>query len=245
MENTTELERRLGYVFKDKRLLTEALTHRSFYYENPDKSTAHNERLEFLGDSVLGFIIVEHLFLTDGKLKESVMAKIKSHLVKESVLSEIADSLSLGKYLRLGKGEEATGGRAKKSLLADAVEALLGAVYVEDGYKKAREVVLSLFSEKIDAIVHSTGFSDFKTELQEKTQLLFGALPEYRVIKQEGEEHKKVFTIEVFIEGKKFGRGIGKSKKEAQTLAAKEALSRLLSDKDERLYPEGGIYYES
>jgi len=234
MENTTELERRFGYIFKDKELLTEALTHRSFYYESPDKSFAHNERLEFLGDSVLGFVIVEYLFLSDRKLTESVMAKIKSYLVKESVLSEIANSLSLGEYLRLGKGEEATGGRAKKSLLADTVEALLGAVYLDSGYKKVREVILRLFSDKLDKIMHSTEFSDFKTELQEKTQLLFGCLPEYRVVKQEGEEHKKVFTIEVFIAGKQFGRGTGKSKKEAQTFAAREALLGLVSDKDKR-----------
>jgi ribonuclease-3 len=234
VENTTELERLFSYVFKDKRLLTEALTHRSFYYENPDKSPTHNERLEFLGDSVLGFVIVEYLFLSERKLTESVMAKIKSYLVKESVLSEIANSLSLGEYLLLGKGEEASGGKTKKSLLADAVEALLGAVYIDGGYNQVRELVLRLFSEKLDAIMHSTEFSDFKTELQEKTQLLFGSLPEYRVVKQEGEEHKKVFTIEVIIAGKRFGRGTGKSKKEAQTLAAKEALSRLLLDKEKK-----------
>jgi ribonuclease-3 len=232
MENTAELERHLGYIFENKELLTEALTHRSFYYENPDESTAHNERLEFLGDSVLGFVIVEYLFLSDKNLTESAMAKVKSYLVKESVLSEIAGSLSLGKYLRLGKGEEATGGRTKKSLLSDTIESVLGAIYLEGGYQKAREVVLRLFREKIVTIMHSAAFSDFKTELQEKTQLLFGTLPEYRVIKQEGEEHKKVFTIEVYIDGKKFGKGAGRSKKEAQTYAAKEALSRLSSEKD-------------
>jgi ribonuclease-3 len=159
------------------------------------------------------------------------MAKIKSYLVKESILSEIADSISLGKYLKLGKGEEATGGRAKKSILADTIEALLGAVYLDGGYKKVKAVVLKLFRKEIDTLMDSNRFYDFKTELQEKTQLLFGVLPEYRVLKQEGEEHEKVFTIEVFIEGKKFGKGSGKSKKEAQTLAAREALSQLSSSK--------------
>jgi len=229
--NSSELERRLGYIFENKGLLTEALTHRSFYYENPDKSTTHNERLEFLGDSVLGFVIVEYLFLSDKNLTESAMAKIKSYLVKESVLSEIAGVLSLGEYLRLGKGEEATGGRKKKSLLSDAVEAVLGAIYIEGGYQKAREVVLGLFREKIDTIMHSAVLSDYKTELQERTQLLFNTLPEYRVIKQEGEEHKKVFTIEVYIDGKRLGMGTGRSKKEAQTFAAKEALLKLPSEK--------------
>jgi ribonuclease-3 len=227
VENTTEIEGRLGYIFEDKELLTEALTHRSFYYENPDTSTAHNERLEFLGDSVLGFVIVEYLFLSDKNLTESVMAKIKSYLVKEAVLSEIADSLSLGKYLRLGKGEEATGGRTKKSLLSDTIEAVLGAIYIEGGYQKAQEVVLRLFREKIDSIMRTAVFADYKTELQEKTQLLFGILPEYRLIKQEGEEHKKIFTIEVYVDGKKFGRGTGKSKKEAETFAAREAILKL------------------
>jgi ribonuclease-3 len=232
--NSSELERRLGYIFENKGLLTEALTHRSFYYEHPDKSTTHNERLEFLGDSVLGFVIVEYLFLSDKNLTESAMAKIKSYLVKESILSEIADSLFLGDYLRLGKGEEATGGRGKKSLLSDAIEAVLGAIYLEGGYQKAREVVLGLFRERIDTIMYSAVLSDYKTELQERTQLLFSTLPEYRVIKQEGEEHKKVFTIEVYIDGKMLGRGTGRSKKEAQTFAAREALLKLPSEKDEK-----------
>lgn len=235
MENTSELERHLGYIFDHKDLLTEALTHRSFYYEHPDESIAHNERLEFLGDSVLGFVIVEYLFLSDKHMTESAMAKIKSYLVKESILSEIAGVLSLGKYLRLGKGEEATGGRTKKSLLSDAIESVLGAVYLEGGYQKAREVVLRLFKEKIDNVIYSEVFYDFKTELQERTQLLFSSLPEYRVIRQEGEEHKKVFTIEVYIDGKRFGRGTGKSKKEAQTFAAKEALLRLPSNKEGKI----------
>ncbi len=231
LKDIADLEKRFGYVFKNRKLLTEALTHRSFYHENPDKSITHNERLEFLGDSVLGFVIVEYLFSSDKEFTESIMAKIKSYLVKESILSEIADSISLGKYLKLGKGEEATGGRAKKSILADTIEALLGAVYLDGGYKKVKAVVLKLFRKEIDTLMDSTRFYDFKTELQEKTQLLFGVLPEYRVVKQEGEEHEKVFTIEVFIEGKKFGKGSGKSKKEAQTLAAREALSQLSSSK--------------
>ncbi len=227
-QDIVELEKRLGYLFKKKELLIEALTHRSFSHENPDKADVYNERLEFLGDSVLGFVIVEYLFLCKSQFTESVMAKTKSYLVKESVLSEIASSISLGKYLRLGKGEVATGGRTKRSLLADAVEAILGAVYLDGGYKKAKELILRLFKEKIDTILSSGEFHDFKTELQEKTQLLFSTIPEYKMIKQEGEEHKKFFTVEVYITGKKFGRGYGKSKKEAETIAAKEAIYKLL-----------------
>lgn len=222
----SHLENSLGYCFRDKKIFLEALTHKSFFHENPDKADAYNERLEFLGDSVLGFVVVEYLFLSDYKLTESVMAKTKSYLVKESVLSEIANAIFLGKYLRLGKGEEVTGGRTKRSLLADAVEALLGAVYIDGGYEKARSLIIRLFKEKIDAIILSGEFHDFKTELQEKTQLLFGTIPEYKIIRQEGAEHKKLFTIEVYIEGERYGDGTGKSKKEAETLAAKEALQK-------------------
>ena len=222
----SHLEDSLGYRFRDKNIFLEALTHKSFFHENPDKADAYNERLEFLGDSVLGFVIVEYLFLSDYKLTESVMAKTKSYLVKESVLSEIANEISLGKYLRLGKGEEVTGGRTKRSLLADAVEALLGAVYIDGGYEKARSLIVRLFKEKIDTIMRSGEFHDFKTELQEKTQLLFSTIPEYKIIRQEGAEHKKLFTIEVYIEGERYGDGTGKSKKEAETLAAKEALQK-------------------
>jgi ribonuclease-3 len=226
-EEFSELENRLGYSFRDGKVLLEALTHRSFYHENPGKADAYNERLEFLGDSVLGFIIVEYLFSMDHNLTESVMAKTKSYIVKEAVLSEVASSISLGQYLRLGKGEEHTGGRTKKSLLADAFEALLGAVYVDGGYDAAKKIVLSLFRHKIHPIINSGEFHDSKTELQEKTQLLFSSIPEYRIIKQEGEEHRKIFTVEVYISGEKYGSGVGKSKKEAETIAAKEALAGL------------------
>jgi len=223
----TELENILGYSFKNRQILVNALTHRSFFHENPDKAQDYNERLEFLGDSVLGFVIVEYLYLSDSSLTESIMAKAKSYLVKESVLSEIAATLSLGKYLRLGKGEESTGGRTKRSLLADAVEAVLGAVYLDGGYEDARRLILGLFQDKIGPVLKSGKFHDFKTELQEKTQFLFNSIPEYRMIKQEGEEHNKNFTVDVHIAGTKFGTGFGKSKKEAETNAAQEALREL------------------
>jgi ribonuclease-3 len=147
--------------------------------------------------------------------------------VKESVLSEVAASLSLGKYLRLGKGEESTGGRMKKSLLADAMEAVFGAVYLDGGYEKARRVILGLFQKRVDSVLISGEFHDFKTELQEKTQLLFNSIPEYRTVRQEGEEHRKLFTVDVYIEGQKLGTGFGKSKKEAETNAAQKALCQL------------------
>ncbi len=226
-EDLTELENNLGYTFKNKEILKEALTHRSYFHEYPKDSTGYNERLEFLGDSVLGFIIVEYLFSLPEKFLESTMAKTKSYVAKEAVLFEVANSISLGKFLRLGKGEELTGGRTKKSLLADAFEALLGAVFLDGGLEPAKVIVMKLFKEKIDKIITSGDFHDAKTDLQEKSQMLYNSIPEYKLVKQEGEEHSKVFTVEVYINGERLGYGVGKSKKEAETNAAKEALKKL------------------
>jgi len=225
--DSSELEKNLDYSFQNKTLLQEALTHKSYSHENPQRAPVCNERLEFLGDSVLGFVIVEYLFLFKNRLSESVMSKTKSYLVQESVLSEIADSLSLGRYLMLGKGEEATGGRKKKSLLADAVEAVLGAVYLDGGYRKVRKLILKLFKEKVDSVISSGDFHDFKSELQERSQLLFGTIPEYRLIKQEGKEHDRTFTVALYVSGEKLSTGCGRNKKQAETVAAREALKRI------------------
>jgi ribonuclease-3 len=225
----TDLERKLGYQFRNRDLLSEALTHKSFYHENRGKTRSYNERLEFLGDSVIGLVIVEYLFLLDERYEESVLAKMKSFLVCESVLAEIAGSVSLGRHIRLGKGEESSGGRSKKSILADAFEAIIGAVYLDGGYEKTRGTVMGFFEDRVKRAIKSGEFYDFKTELQEKTQSLFGTLPEYKVIREEGEEHKRVFTVAVFLNGKRLGAASGKRKKEAEALAAKKALEKLLA----------------
>ncbi len=224
---TEELERSLGYNFRDKSLLLEALTHKSFHHESKDKLTAYNERLEFLGDSVIGLIVVEHLFLMKEHYSESVLAKIKSYLVSEKVFAAIAVSIRLDRYILLGKGEELSGGRSKKSILSDTLEAVIGAVYIDGGFLITREIVLNFFRNKIEEAVKSGEFYDYKTELQEKTQLLHGILPEYRVIKQQGEEHKRIFTVAVFLEGRELGTASGRRKKEAEALAAKKALEKL------------------
>lgn len=226
-KNIEELEESLGYVFKEKRLLIDSITHRSYIHENPDESTNYNERLEFLGDAVLGLAISHILFLDEAGLTEASMSKIKSYLVNESVLFEIASELSLGEYLRLGKGEELTGGRTKKSVLSNAMEALIGSVFLDSNYETARSLILKLYSKKIlDVISKKEGY-DFKSELQEKIQGIYGVLPEYRIVKQEGEEHKKIFTVEVYINSELYGTAKGKSKKEAQMLAAKKAFEKL------------------
>lgn len=222
-----ELERKLGYHFKTSALLVEALTHKSYFHENRGSVRSYNERLEFLGDSVIGLIIVEHIFSIEDRYAESILAKMKSYLVCESVLAEIAEALTLGKYLFLGKGEEATGGRQKQSVIANALEAVIGAVYLDGGFEKARQMVLDFYKEKIRNAVASGEFYDYKTELQEKSQLLYGLLPEYRVVKQQGEEHKRIFTVAVFLDGKKLGVASGKRKKEAESLAARKALEKI------------------
>jgi len=226
-QNLEDLEKSIGYTFHDKGLLKESLTHKSFHHENRDKAISYNERIEFLGDSVIGLIIVEYLYLLKERYSESVLAKIKSYLVSEPVLSDIARTITLDRYIFLGKGEESTGGREKKSILADALEAVVGAIYIDGGFDRVREMVLGFFAERIDNAIQSGEFYDYKTELQEKTQLLYGILPEYRVIEQKGEEHKRVFTVAVFLEGKKLGVASGRRKKEAETLAARKALGKI------------------
>ncbi len=225
--NLENFERDLGYSFKDKGLLVEALTHKSFHHENPDKVKSYNERLEFIGDSVLGLVIVEYLFKYNDEFTESDMSKIKSYIVKGAVLSEIAAGLGIGDYLSLGRGEDDTGGRQKRSLLANALEAVFGAIYLDSDYEKAREAILALFKDKIHSVISSGQYHDYKTELQEKSQMLYGILPEYRITRQEGQEHLKTFTVDVIVAGKALGRGAGRNKKEAETAAAKKALERL------------------
>ncbi len=223
------LQAQLGYRFRDPQLLNEALTHKSFQHEHSAGRTAHNERLEFLGDSVLGLVIAERLYLQEGFLDEADMSKMRSYLVNKVVLCEIAEDLSLGNYVMLGRGEESTGGRQKRSILADTLEALLGAVFLDSDYVTAKALILGLYKERIGDVIAKREGYDFKSELQEHCQAAFGTLPEYKIVKQEGEEHRKIFTAEVCINGVVSGRGTGKSKKEAQMLSAKEALERMLS----------------
>lgn len=222
-----EIEKTLGYTFKNRHLLIESLTHKTKHHEDPDSFPYHYDRLEFLGDSVLSLIIAESLFLNPAKFNEAQMSQMKSHLVKETVLYEIAKDISLGDVIFLGKGEETTGGRQKRSILADVVEALIGAMYLDSGYNITKSIILKLFTQKIKNVIEKKEGIDFKSELQEICQNLYGTTPLYKIVKQQGEEHKKIFTVEVYIEGNKFGSGVGKSKKEAEIISAKEALTKL------------------
>ena len=216
----------LYYNFRDKGLLRQALTHRSYFGEVPTAAPArHNERLEFLGDAVLNLIFSEYLYGTG--FDEASMSRIRSIMVRGSEFAKAASRISLGSALLLGKGELRTGGRTKQSILAGAFEAVIGAVYLDGGYEAAKKTVIGIFGEKLKAVIETGQFRDAKTELQELCQKLFSALPSYRLLKEEGREHEKYFTSGVFISGKPYGRGRGRTKKEAETIAAREALEKL------------------
>ncbi len=219
----------LHYSFKDKNLLRQALTHRSYIGEGRGAQAAnHNERLEFLGDAVLNLVFSEYLYQTG--FNEAEMSRIRSLMVRGSELAKAAGGISLGRALLLGKGEQTSGGRAKQSILAGAFEAVIGAVYLDGGYSAARKTIMGIFGEKLETVIESGQFRDPKTELQELCQKLFGGLPVYRLLKEEGREHEKFFTSGVFISKKLYGRGKGRTKKEAETIAAREALERLKSE---------------
>ena len=222
------LQERLGYSFVRSELLELALTHRSWCAEHAGFES--NERLEFLGDSVLGMAVTGHIFASQPPLPEGAMAKARAAVVSATALAEIARKLDLGEGLRLGKGEEATGGRQKQSILADAMEAVLGAIYLDSGPALAYAVVLDLFGERAAAAVEDPGLFDFKTRLQELAASRFEGLPEYRV-SEEGPDHEKSFTARVTLGGVVLGEGVGRSKKEAQQAAARQAWATLDAQK--------------
>lgn len=219
-KGVAKLQQRIGYPFRHLELLQEALTHRS--YGHP-----HNERLEFLGDSVIELVVSQLLFKTFPKLREGELSKMRSSLVKEESLAEVARGIELGRHLKLGKGEEATGGRKKASILAGALEAVVAAVYIDGGFEEAFRVVEGLFRDKIKQMEEAWRDRDYKTQLQEHTQARFKEVPRYSVVAERGPEHSKTFEVVVSVGGKIVGRGFGRSKKEAEQRAAEEALRRL------------------
>ena len=219
--------RRLGYRFDDDSLLELALRHRSWCAEHGGVDS--NERLEFLGDAVLGVIVTDHLFRTSPGSSEGVLARRRSELVSATALAGVARAVGLGDALLLGKGEEATGGRAKTSILADAMEGVLGAIYLDRGIDATTEVVLRLLDERIDGVVSGDVASDHKSRLQEVAAHRFGELPRYELT-EDGPEHEKLFRAVVRLAGQAWGEGEGRTKKEAEQAAAREATDRLERD---------------
>lgn len=226
-EDIQLLETKIGYRFKKKSLIKEALTHKSSAKEKSGDSDFFNERLEFLGDAVLELIISDYLFNDYPQYTEAELSKIKAYAVQEATLADIASRLGIGSHLQLGKGEDASGGRKKPSLLANAFEAILAAIYLDGGFKKAKDFTLKNLEGKIKVLIKRDLLYDFKTRFQEIVQEKFGVLPRYRVYKEEGPEHMKVFEVEVFIKNDFYGAGRGKSKKEAAQKAAEAGLKKI------------------
>jgi ribonuclease III len=221
------LQSALDYQFRNRRLLEEALTHKSHVNEHRPASGSHNERLEFLGDAVLSLVVSEQLAVLLPQAPEGALSKHKARLVSESMLADAARRLDLGGYLRLGRGEEVSKGREKESLLADAVEALIAAVHLDGGLESSRRVVVKLLQDEFSQIAsrrYRPGEDDYKTQVQEWCQRRFDTLPSYAVVRESGPDHDKVFDVEVTVNGEVLGRGTGRSKKEAEQSAAKQAL---------------------
>lgn len=215
-----QLQNNLGYHFKNPALLSRALTHSSYANER-HVDTGDNERLEFLGDSVLGFITAEYLFANHRDFPEGELTKLRAYAVCEKSLFSYAEEIGLGNYLKLGKGEERTGGRTRPSVLSDAFEAVIAAIYLDGGMDEAKKFVLRFVVPYVEA---KPTFKDYKTMLQEVVQKNQGETLEYVLVSETGPDHDKCFTVEVHLNSNVLGRGVGGSKKKAEQNAAKEAL---------------------
>ena len=225
----------LCYEFKDLELLNKSLTHKS-YSNEVLLSLKNNERLEFLGDSVIDLIMADYMFLTYPDLPEGSLSKIRAAIVNENSLARLAIKLELGSYLLLGKGESFSGGRQKASILANAYEALVGALFCDSDFRTTADVFLPQLIEKIDEFMGACIATDFKSDLQEYTQNRFSCVPLYEVVGEIGPGHNKRFDVKVKIRSQVLGSGKGRSKKEAEQNAAKEALSTFLTDKNSKVY---------
>ncbi len=226
----TEIEDIIGIKFSNHKLLKEALTHRSYANETR-ADIKYNEKLEFLGDSVVNFILTEYLYKNFPDLNEGQLAKLRASLVSSEALSFVATEINLGKYLQLGMGENSTGGRSKKSILENSFEALIGAIYLDAGIKKTKEFVIRIFYSLFEKIENDNSEREAKTILQEIIQKKYKILPEYKVLSEEINGNEHLFTVAVFIKEKKYGLGVGSSKKEAQRIAAAKTLEIMNKDK--------------
>ncbi len=222
-----ECEEKLKLKFKKSDLLRTSLTHKSYANENREAGEKDNERLEFLGDSVLSLIISQHLMECYPEMDEGEYSKKRSSIVNERTLAKLSRKIDLGKFLRLGKGEELTGGRDKDSILADAMEALIGAIYLDSGLKVAQKFIVKHFKSSIQYSAKPQSNSDYKTLVQEMAQKLFKKTPSYKVVKLKGPEHDRIFESEIFIDDKSFGKGKGKSKKDSEQKCAKVAIKKM------------------
>ena len=230
MADLVTLQQTLGTSFNDLPLLEQALVHSSYVNENPGFALTSNERLEFLGDAVLDFIIAEELYQRFPNLSEGEMTKLRSSLVCQDSLSRMARAISLGDYLYLGRGEEASGGRRKPANLARALEAVIAAIFLDQGLATAKDFVLRAASQELNKVLSQGVEADYKSQLQELIQARHQQTPAYRVIEATGPDHDRTFTVEVRVGDSVLGRGSGKSKKMAEAEAARSALEQLLTN---------------
>jgi len=232
MSDYPELEESLGITFRDKSLLERALVHRSYLNENPDFPLPHNERLEFLGDAILDFLVGEFLYHRCPEMREGKLTSLRSALVRTEMLANLARQMKLGNYLYLGHGEEHSGGRDRDALLCDAFEALIGAVYLDQGLEVTRDLVYRLIRPAARRIFRRRLDRDPKSVLQEFSQAEFGITPVYKTVREEGPDHAKQFTVAVLIDKVAWGQGKGRSKQAAEQAAAEEALKALRQSPD-------------
>ncbi|NPV73274.1 MAG: ribonuclease III [Pelotomaculum sp.] len=225
-DKLTLLKNRLGIAWRDEGLLTRALTHSSFTYENRQNGLENNQRLEFLGDAVLELAVSDYLYRSKPEMDEGDLTKLRASVVCEPSLARVARELELGTCLYMGKGEERSGGRDRPSILADAFEALLGAVYLDQGLEKAAGLAIKYLAPLIGDVLEGRLERDYKTELQELVQQRGGEQVRYVILKEEGPDHHKSFTAGVLYRGVLVGQGTGRSKKEAEQQAAKKALMK-------------------
>lgn len=226
MSDIVSLQNLLEVKFEAPTLLEQALVHRSYLNEYPGEIRASNERMEFFGDAVLDLIVAEKLYQDFPYLTEGELTKIRAILVRREMLAELAKGLNLGDYLYLGKGEEATGGRGKPVNLAGAFEAIIAAVYFDQGIAVTRKLVLRLLAGELEQVMGRRGEVDYKSRLQELVQAQHRSAPVYQTIQATGPDHDKLFTVEVLVEDRVLGKGSGKSKKLAEAEAARDALMR-------------------
>lgn len=231
MNNLREFQEIIGYKFTNEEFLKNALTHSSYAHENKEKKVIFNERLEFLGDSVLSLLVSRYIFENYPHLPEGNLTKMRAAVVCEKSLYECAVNIDLGKYLILGKGEERTGGRTRMSILSDAYEALIAAIYLDSNLDVTREWVLGQIYEAIENAAKGRLSKDYKTEFQEVAQQDGDVNICYKVISESGPDHNKSFTVAVYLDGKLMGEGEGTSKKRAEQKAAENALFAIKEDK--------------
>ena len=224
------LQQSLGVSFNDPSRLEQALVHSSYINENPGFALTSNERLEFLGDAVLGLVVAEKLYQDFPHSTEGEMTKLRAALVRGSTLARIARTIKLDDYLYLGKGEEASGGRRKPANLAGALEAVIAAIFLDQGSTTTREVILRLFNEELQKVASQGAGVDYKSQLQELIQAREQQTPAYQLVEAMGPDHDRRFTVEVRVGDTVLGRGSGKSKKMAETEAARAALEQLSTD---------------